>query len=91
MSEGHIVGGDDDGAPPVAFNGDEFFHPLHPHRVEAGGGLVEKYQLGFVQEGTGNVEAHTHALAHVCSEQIRVVSEADGGQQPLQLPDGSAI
>lgn len=85
------MGGDDDSASPVAFNGNEFLHPLRSHRVEAGGGLVEEDQLGSVQEGAGDVEAHPHALARACGEQIRVVDEADGGQQLLRVPSGSVV
>ncbi len=54
--------GDDDGgeAELAAGVGDEGEDGVAPHRVEAGGGLVEEHQLGAGDEGAGEGEAFLH-------------------------------
>ena len=72
LDVGHVVAGEEHGGAvaPVVF-GQEGANPALHGDVEADGRLVEKEDLGFVQEGGGDFAFHALAQVRGCAPACR--------------------
>ena len=77
-----LVAGDEDGSALALELQNEFTDVLVGQGVEACGGLVEKHQLGVVDEALGKTDALLHALGVLGDRPVHVVCQVYSVEQP---------
>src|SRR5918994_736981 len=73
--------GEEDGRAALTLGPDEVLDALCASRIEPARGLVEKHQVGVVQQTTGDAQAALHALRVLPDEPVAVALEPDRSEQ----------